>query len=137
MSSDSEHLRILGIFYFVVAGVAALFALFPLIHFILGIAMITGAFPETSGENVEEFMGWFFVLFSGIWILCGLAFAIFLALAGKYLMQRRHYIYCLVMAAVACAFAPFGTVLGVFTIVVLMKDSVKELFGREIEVERK
>jgi hypothetical protein len=132
MSNDSEHLRILGIFYFVVAGFAALFALFPLLHFAFGIAMIAGAFPDASGEDIETFMGWFFVLFSGIWILCGLTFAICLALAGKYLMQRRHYIYCLVMAAVACAFAPFGTVLGVFTIVILMKDSVKELFGREV-----
>jgi hypothetical protein len=33
------------------------------------------------------------------------------------------------MAGVACMFMPFGTVLGVFTIVVLLRDSVKELFG--------
>jgi len=36
------------------------------------------------------------------------------------------------MAAVACAFGPFGTVLGVFTIIVLMRDPVKELFGRDV-----
>ena len=34
------------------------------------------------------------------------------------------------MAALSCAFFPFGTVLGVFTIIVLQKDSVRQLFGR-------
>jgi hypothetical protein len=33
-----------------------------------------------------------------------------------------------VMAGVECIFAPFGTVLGVFTIIVLMRESVKQLF---------
>lgn len=32
------------------------------------------------------------------------------------------------MAAVECMLMPFGTVLGVFTIVVLMRESVKKLF---------
>ena len=34
----------------------------------------------------------------------------------------------MVVAGVACTFAPLGTALGVFTIIVLMRDSVKELF---------
>jgi hypothetical protein len=33
------------------------------------------------------------------------------------------------MAGIECIFMPVGTVLGVFTIIVLMRDSVKELFG--------
>jgi len=33
-----------------------------------------------------------------------------------------------VMAAIECIFMPFGTVLGVFTIVVLARPSVKEMF---------
>ena len=51
-------------------------------------------------------------------------------LAGRYLSQQRHYTFCLVMAAVACMFMPFGTVLGVFTIIVLVRESVKELFAQ-------
>jgi len=33
------------------------------------------------------------------------------------------------MAGIECLFMPFGTVLGVFTIMVLMRDPVKQLFG--------
>ena len=36
--------------------------------------------------------------------------------------------YCLVVAAIECLFIPFGTVLGVFTIVVLNRSSVRSLF---------
>ncbi len=35
------------------------------------------------------------------------------------------------MGGVECLFMPVGTVLGVFTIIVLVRDSVKELFRSE------
>jgi hypothetical protein len=35
----------------------------------------------------------------------------------------------LAIAGIECIFIPFGTVLGVFTIIVLMRPTVKELFG--------
>ena len=34
------------------------------------------------------------------------------------------------MAAISCAFMPFGTVLGIFTLIVLTKPPVKSLFAR-------
>jgi hypothetical protein len=34
------------------------------------------------------------------------------------------------MACIQCAFFPFGIVLGVFTIIVLSRESVKGVFGR-------
>jgi hypothetical protein len=71
----------------------------------------------------------FFVVFAGVWILCGLTYASFVALAGKYLGRHQKYTFCLIIACVTCAFMPFGTVLGVFTIIVLNRESVKQLFG--------
>ena len=68
---------------------------------------------------------------ASLFILAGWAFAVCLALAGRYLSRRRRYTYCLVMGGVACIFMPFGTVLGVFTIITLVRDSVKRLFRRD------
>ena len=126
---DLEHLKLLSIFHYVVAGLAALFACIPLLHLFFGIAMVTGW--ETLGDSdpMTGFMGWFFIAFSSVFILSGWAFAVCLFLAGRYLSQQRRYTFCLVMAGLACMFMPFGTVLGVFTIIVLLRDSVKELFG--------
>src|SRR5438034_237975 len=46
------------------------------------------------------------------------------------LRDRRGYLFCLVMAGIACLFQPFGMILGVFTFIVLLRPSVKTLFGR-------
>lgn len=130
-TQDAEHLRLLSIFHYVVAGLAALFACLPVFHLLIGVAMITGWHDFATEEPMADVMGWFFVVFAGAFILAGWSFAVCLALAGRYLSQRRKYTFCLVMAGVACAFGPFGTVLGVFTIILLVRDSVKELFGSE------
>ena len=129
---DSEHLNLLATFHYVVAGLAALFACLPLIHLSVGIAMVTGKIDNATGQDeIMGFAGWFFIAIASIFILSGWAFAICLALAGRFLAQRRRYTYCMVMAGISCLLMPFGTVLGIFTILVLLREPVKELFGRE------
>ena len=132
MTKDEEHLRLLSIFHFVVAGMTALFALFPIIHLLIGLAIVSGALQPTEGDEIPAFFGWFFVLFAGTWIVLGLAFAVVIALGGRALRRRQHHTFCLVVAGIACLLMPFGTVLGVFTIIVLMRDSVKEMFGGQL-----
>ena len=125
-TQDVEHLRLLSAFHHVVAALVALFSLFPVIHLVIGIGLATGSFEEA--DPMARTMGWFFTAFAGAFILGGLAFAACMVLAGRFLAQRRRYTFCLVMAGVSCMFMPFGTVLGVFTILVLLRDSVKALF---------
>jgi hypothetical protein len=62
-------------------------------------------------------------------VVFGIAWSICLFLAGRFLARRRHWVFCLVVAAFACLFTPFGTVLGVFTIVVLSRRSVRASFS--------
>ena len=54
-----------------------------------------------------------------------------LAIAGRSLAMRKRYMFALVVACVECIFMPFGTVLGVFTIIALSRESVKALFSAE------
>ena len=129
MDQDREHLRLLSLFHYVVAGLAALFSFFPMIHLIVGIAMVTHRIPEKRQDaETLAWMGWFFIFFAAGFMVVGFAFAACLAFAGHFLIQRRRYQFCLVMGGVACAFVPFGTVLGVFTILVLTRESVRALF---------
>ncbi|UCG58497.1 MAG: hypothetical protein JSU70_03110 [Phycisphaerales bacterium] len=124
MSQDEEHLKLLSIFHYVVGGIAGFFACFPLIHFCLGVAMLAGAIDDAPGV-----VGLFFVMFSLLAIAAGWTLAICLIVAGRRLARRQHYTFCLVVAAISCVFMPLGTVLGVFTIIVLMRPTVKELFA--------
>jgi hypothetical protein len=128
VNQNVDHLRLLSVFHYIVAGLAALFSLFPTIHLAVGIAMVSGVIKDAKDPFPLALMGWFFIVFASCFILCGLTFATCLFLAGRYLQKRKHYTFCLVMAGVACMFMPFGTVLGVFTIVVLVKEDVKAMF---------
>ena len=107
-----------------VGGLAACFACIPIIHLSIGIAMLVGAI-----DDAPEFVGAFMVLIAIFAILAGWTLAVCIIIAGRCLAKRRRYMFCLVMAAISCVFMPFGTVLGVFTIIVLMRPSVKELFA--------
>ncbi len=130
-TQDEEHLRLLSIFHYVVGGLAGLFALFPVIHLIMGLIFIFA--PEqmaADGELPPAFFGWFFVVFASLMILLGWLFAGLVLATGRFLAGRKHYTFCLVVAAVECVFIPFGTILGVFTIIVLNRESVKQLFSR-------
>lgn len=139
MNDDLQHIQILSIFHFIVAGIAALFSCFPILHLMVGISMLTGGiFGEPGYVQSEPFpfalFGLVFTLIPAAIILSGWAFAICLALAGYFLIKKQHYTFCLVMAGISCIFTPFGTVLGIFTIIVLMRTSVKALFNQSSTV---
>ena len=128
LDTDLEYLKLLSIFHYVVGGFAGLFSLFPIVHLYFGIALIRGGLD--GGEPGGRAMGWFFVAMALLVIVTGLGFASLIVATGRYLSRHTYYTFCLVIAAIECAFVPFGTVLGVFTIIVLQRPSVKQLFGR-------
>ena len=132
MSQDREHLQLLAIFHYVVAGLAALFSFFPLLYTTVGAVFIFAARHGTAkpGEDLPpEFLGWIFAVLGSLLFLIGIAMAICILIAGRSLALRKRYSFAFVMACIECLFIPFGTILGVFTIVVLSRESVRELFS--------
>ncbi len=127
-NEDEQYLKLLSIFHYVVGGIAGLFACFPIIHFVVGISILISSFTQPSQEDFPAAVGLLFTLVAGTVILTGWAFAICIVLAGRYISQRKNHMFCMVMAGIECMFTPFGTVLGVFTIITLIRPSVKELF---------
>lgn len=128
---DLEHLKLLSIFHYVVGGLFALGGCFPLIYVAIGVMMIVA--PESLHDRqtppeVFKVMGTMFAVFGTLACLLGWAAAIGLVVAGRCLSRHRRYTFCVVMAAIACIFFPFGTVLGVLTLIVLMRPTVKPLF---------
>lgn len=135
MATPHEELGLLSILHYVVAAIAAVFSLFPVVHLVVGIGVLSGAFPEDGASTRAadgpplQWMGWLFVAIALFLIVGGLTAAGLTAFAGRSLALHRRHTFCLVMAAVNCMFLPFGTVLGVFTIIALQKPEVKRLFG--------
>ncbi len=132
MDRDTEHLNLLAIFHYVVAGLAALFSFFPLLYTTVGAIFIFAARHGTAkpGEDLPpEFLGWIFAVLGALLFLIGIAMAICILIAGRSLALRKRYSFAFVMACIECLFIPFGTILGVFTIVVLSRESMRGLFA--------
>ena len=129
---DVEHLRLLAIFHYVVAGLQALFACIPIIHLTIGLGLLLA--PRKTGvgvENPQALVGTMFVAMASVFILLGWSLAACVFVAGRSLAARRRYMFCFVVAAVIAVLCmPFGTILGVLTIIVLLRPSVKAAFGR-------
>jgi hypothetical protein len=129
-TDDIEHLRLLSIFHYIVGGLALLFACFPLIHVTIGSIFIYAAAHahSASGDAPPAIVGWILLFFGLAFFTAGVAFGVAVLWSGHCLARRKHYQFSFVMACIECLFLPFGTVLGVFTIVVLSRESVKALY---------
>ncbi len=128
MRQDLEHLQLLAIFHYVVGGLTGLCACLPIIHLIVGISIVSGLLPQAPGEPTPAFVGWFFIGIATVFIVLGWTLAICMILAGRMLQRCRGYLFCLIMAGIACMWMPLGTPLGVLTFIVLLRPSVKALF---------
>ena len=129
MTERESHLRVIAIFHYVLGGLAAVFSMFPVIHLAIGLVLVFS--PQSFDAQMSpppKFVGWMFIGIAAVVIMIGLAFAICVIAAGRSLQKRKRYMFCLVMAGIECLFMPLGTVLGVFTIILLVKEDVKQLF---------
>lgn len=131
MNQDDEQLHLLSVFHYVLAGLCSLFSLFPLIYFGMGLAMMSGMGARQPGDFGPELAGCVVAGMGGLFLVFAVGYALALFLAARFLAQRRRHTFCVVVAAISCAFTPLGTVLGVFTLIVLFRPSVKTQFGLE------
>jgi hypothetical protein len=128
---DNEHLQLLAILYYVMGGFATLGACIPLVYFGIGVAFVGGA--AAASENAEASAG--MAAFGGfILVIAMIVFAVIfvqalcLFLTGRFLSTASGYMFCFINACLLCMHAPIGTALGIFTIVVLSRETVKQRF---------
>ena len=89
-SHDEDHLKILSVFHYVVGGLGFLFSLFPTIHLVLGILMVTGVLDDGSQDEVIHTMGWLVAGIAATLITLGFTYSTCLVLAGRYLAARTQ-----------------------------------------------
>jgi hypothetical protein len=129
---DADHLRLLSIFQYVMAGITALYGLFPIFHIGLGALMVSGksGFPvgAPGHEGFPPEMGWLFIVFGIVFILIAESFAVMWFLSARWITARKNLTFILIAAGFECLHIPFGTAVGVFSFVVLQRPSVRALF---------
>ncbi len=130
VDKDSEHLKILSICWYVVAGLQALGGCIGLGYIAFGILMGLGIASSNDRDAAAAGLGvGGFVTCIGLVMLAiawGIAFLNYKV--GRSLVARRNRTLCFIMAIIACLGVPLGTILGVFTLIVLSRPSVQSSF---------
>jgi hypothetical protein len=138
---DAEHLKLLAVFHFVLAGLAVVGLGFLCLHWFFMNSFFGN--PEMwkdakAGAPVpppKEFFAifkWFYAVM-GVFIVGGGLAAL---ISGFCLLRRRARLFSLVVAGISCLGFPFGTALGVFTLVVLLRESVAEEYAARANTGR-
>ena len=122
----------IALFYRIYGGLCLLGTCCFSLYLFIGITALTNptAFKSNHGGNDAAIMGTMFSVIGGIGILIAAAMGAMFFVSANWIQNRTNWTGIFAMAIVACLNAPLGTALGVFALVVLNRESVKELFGQ-------
>ena len=127
---DDDHLKLLSIFHFILSGLALLGIGFLGLHYF--IMQNVFANPQVWKNNpgggppkeILAVMVWFYVA-AAVLLVTG---SVLNLLSGVFLRQRKHRMFSIVVAGMDCLQIPLGTALGVCTIMVLLRDTVRQSY---------
>jgi hypothetical protein len=146
-AEDAEHLSALSIGHFIMSGLALLGAVPMLVYGVAGtklmeelgsdLSMAMGDIPGQAGADpfggspdaMLQNLGTLVTSMIVAGVLLALVSAVHLLVVGVGIRQRRWWTFCYLTGWGECLMFPFGTILGVFTIIVLSRPSVKRRFG--------
>lgn len=129
---DESQLKLLSTLHYVLAGLSAFFSSFFIFHIAWGVSIWRRVplFPGPAHAGPPVPFGIMITLMGTAAVIVGWAFAGCLIIAGRSLVARTRYTFCLAIAGMACVLCnPLGMGLGIFTIIVLLRPSVKRIFG--------
>jgi hypothetical protein len=128
---DVEHLHLLRIGYYVMAGLTAIAGLIPLIHVGIGAMMAAGMFAAHARQGAPPpFIGWIVVGFGIVIIAFIETMTVLSLLAARALRDCRQRTFLLAVGCLHLLHAPLGTLLGVLSILVLSRPSVRAAFDQ-------
>lgn len=127
-SVDAGHLDLLAILHFVLAGFSALGLGFMFFHWLLMKTMLSDPRAwQSDGPPPETILSAMFCLYLLMGMVLLIAGLVNL-LSGLFIRKRRHRLFSIVVAGMNCMAFPLGTALGGFTLVVLLRESVRERY---------
>lgn len=119
---DIHHLKLLSYFCYGTSGLWALSLILALPGTFLGFFTL-GLWNFFAG-SLDRFLGG--CILSSLY---SLSMPILLVLAGGSLARHRRYVFCIVVASLACFSLALGTILGIASLIVLLRPTVRQIFS--------
>ena len=131
---DEAQLRLIAMWYYVFALLQTLLALGTFIFAIAAISLSAGWIQESVWLPPRTLVGEVILPWLGSAAFVG-AVASLSLLAARRVSKRRSHSLCLFASVANLLFVPWGTLLGLYSIVVLKRPSVSAVFDREAEFQ--
>ena len=129
-TKDQDHLKTLIICHYVMAGLSILGLLLIFFHYYMmsTVFEIAESTPTAQGGPMPEGIMDIMIVFYLIVGLLVIAQGIMNFLSARFLKSRTNRTFCFITAGINCLQMPLGTALGIFTFIVLGRNSVAQLF---------
>jgi hypothetical protein len=127
--ADEDHLRLLSTLYRIYGVLTILCSFIFTFHIAIGVlSLVDPGALGGPGDEMPPFFGVMFLLGGGFAFIAVLSVGIVSLFVARWLEQRRNWTACVVVSAVNCLNMPLGVALGVFTILVLVRETVRPAF---------
>lgn len=130
---DEEHLKLLVLFHRIYGIIVILFSLLS-IGYLLLLSIIFSYSKDYSRYTYTSFQAPHPEVMNIVIIIMVIMIAICLTvgicniLSAQYIKRRKFRIFSIVVACVDCISLPLGTIIGILTLIVLLRDSVIEYY---------
>src|ERR1700739_3574399 len=137
MEKDLEHLKLLGIFHYIWGALSLIGGIFiGGYFFVIGIIRMNNPPTSASSEDsgTASMAGGILIAVGVVLFLVVVVYGILTLMAGgKYRKHQGGYWFCFILAIVTLVIGGIpGIALGIFSLIVLSRESVKALFKGQI-----
>ena len=127
-NGSDDLLTVVSVFHYALGGLQLFMSLIGIFYIVMGFLMGTGALESGKSAPPPEAMGW---VFGGIGVLIT-AFCLVLGFisikAASNIRKRRNRMFCITVDAILCLLVPFGTIVGIFGLIILTRSETIEEF---------
>ncbi len=125
---SDDVLTLVSVFHYVYGGFQILLSLIGVLYIVMGISMGSGTLGTAKSPPPPEAIGWIFGAVGVIITAFCLTLGVLSIKAGTSIRRRRNRMFCIVVDAILCLMVPFGTIVGVFGLVMLTRPEAAEEF---------
>ena len=127
MAGGRDDLQFLAMFHFAIGAMAALVSLVP------ALALFVSTSLAAQGQPVDMLLVRLFgepgaAIAAGLLLVIGMALGALLVAEGFHLMRLRRLRFCRFVSTLGLFFVPFGTMLGLVTLLVLARPTTQAQF---------
>jgi hypothetical protein len=132
---DDEHLRLLALFHYISGGVTVVFSLLFALWCIFAATMMASIPQRSPGDPPLQGMPQMIFVVFGIFSALGVVYGTVEIASGRFIRERRHRVFTIIAALPRLLFLSYGVVLTVFTLMVLDRPSVHQLYRQRADSE--